>query len=156
MMVRSVRLEMVVHGFETVADVWALTRAQGRQAAPLTLSDAEIRRPRLQRRIPAAINMVEAARVRKVRPINGKLVVRVELALECVVGGPDVARGALQHIHTVRGTLSVAGGGNSGDGYESLPVIDRGTVKVAIHALKRRRTVVIWICREDDIPQPVN
>lgn len=100
--------------------------------------------------------MVQAARVREVRPINGKLVVRIELALERVVGGPDVARGALQDVHSFHEVTSVEGSGNSGDGSKSSPVVDRRTVKVAIHALKRRRTVVVWIRREDDIPQPVD
>lgn len=35
-------------------------------------------------------------------------------------------------------------------------MIDGGTVKVAIHALQRRRAVVVRVGGEDDIPQAIN
>lgn len=35
-------------------------------------------------------------------------------------------------------------------------MVDGGTVVVAIHALLRRRRVVVWVCGEDDIPTAVD
>jgi len=40
--------------------------------------------------------------------------------------------------------------------YKGLPVVDSRTIKVAVHALLRRWSVVVWICRENHIPAPVD
>jgi len=63
------------HGDDT-----AVRKVRNRSPRVRQLGDAQIRRPRLQRREPAAVHMVQARRVFEVGPVDGELVVGIELA----------------------------------------------------------------------------
>ena len=68
----------------------------------LTFGYAEVGGPALESVEPATVDVVEACRVLEIGPVNGELVVRVKLALDCVGRLPDVGPGALQDVHSDR------------------------------------------------------
>lgn len=94
-----------------------------------------MRRPGVELPTPAAIYVVQSCRMLEIRSINGELIVRVELTLHRIVGGPRIRAAALKHKH---------------------PVADCRTGELAPHIRLWRRTVVCWIRGKDDIPEIVD
>lgn len=99
------------------------------------LRDAQHAGPRDVRGFPARVDMVQSCRVVEVRPVDGELVVGVELGPEIVLGLPWVGGGGFEHEHAV---------------------VDCRTGEVAEHVLVGRWRVGVDVRREDDVPQSVD
>lgn len=82
-------------------------------------------------RVPTTVNMIQFPCYGQIGPVDGKLVVCVQLVFHSVGAVPGIVGARLKHKH---------------------PVIDSRTIEIAQHVLHRRRRIGIYVGSVDDIP----